>query len=320
MATAEYRVQLDIFSGPLDLLLYLVRRDEVDVEDVPISRVTEQYLEYVRLIESLDPDAAGEFLVMASTLLELKSRAVLPSPPIEPLDDADDPRAALVRQLLDYKRFKDAARALGSSADERRQRYVRKPADLPVELQGVDLEEAQVWDLLAAFGRVMTAIGRGPGLHEIRYDEHPIAFYAERILKRIDREGPTRFGNLFEGAADRGEFTGVFLALLELVRRSRVRCEQALLHGEIFVFALEGVDEALDAEDFERGFTYQRMVGDDEPEEAQGDAPEAPAPEGDAAAPPRPTVVLYADDVAEEDVPSAHSGPHETEERREQAE
>src|SRR5262245_57929502 len=116
---AEYRVQLDVFSGPLDLLLYLVRRDEVDVQDISLVRVTDHYLEYMHLLEQLGPNAAGDFLVMASTLIELKSRALLPTPPLDGENEEEEARVALVRQLLEYKRFKDAARALGSAADER---------------------------------------------------------------------------------------------------------------------------------------------------------------------------------------------------------
>jgi len=136
---SEYRVQLDVFTGPLDLLLYLIRRDEVDIYDIPIARITEQYLEYVRALEQLDPNAAGDFLVLAATLIELKSRALLPTPPLEAGDEAEDPRMPLVRQLLEYKRFRDAARALAASAEDRAKRYVRRPAELPKELQGVEL-------------------------------------------------------------------------------------------------------------------------------------------------------------------------------------
>lgn len=240
--TEEYRVQLDIFSGPLDLLLFLIRRDELDVEDIPIARVTEQYMDYVRLLEALDPDRAGEFLVLASTLVELKSRALLPTPPIEPLDDdEDDPRAQLVRELLEYKRFKDAAAALGHAADERAQRFVRKPVDLPKELQGVELEEAQVWDLLRAFKRVMEAVGKAPLTHDVRVDDTPLQEYAERIAEALER-APQRFTALLGAARDRAEIVGLFLALLELIRNRRVCAEQASAGEDIYLFALEPVD------------------------------------------------------------------------------
>jgi segregation and condensation protein A len=239
----DYRVQLDVFTGPLDLLLYLIRRDEVDILDIPIARITEQYVQHVHLLQQLDPNAAGDFLVLAATLLELKSRVLLPTPPLDDLEQSDDPRAPLVRQLLEYKRFKDAARALGCAADERAKKYVRKPADLPPELRGLELEEAQVWDLLAAFGRVMESIGRGPRQHEVRYDDVPIELHAAEVVAILEREGPTTFENLFEGAPERLHIIGRFLAILELIRAHRVRAEQAAQFGTIYVFLLEEVPE-----------------------------------------------------------------------------
>jgi segregation and condensation protein A len=238
----DYCVHLDVFTGPLDLLLYLIKRDELDIQDIPVARITEQYLEYVRLLEQVDPNAAGDFLVMASTLVEMKSRALLPSPPIESAEGTEDPRSVLVRQLLEYKRFKDAARALGTAAEDRAARFVRRPADLPPHLHGIELEEAQVWDLLAAFGKVMTAIGRGPGVHQIRYDELPIEKHAEYIVAFIESEGPTTFASLFDDLLDRATIVGRFLALLELIRRQRVRAEQDRLFGTIYLFLYEEVD------------------------------------------------------------------------------
>jgi segregation and condensation protein A len=237
-----YRVNLDVFTGPLDLLLYLIRRDEVDIQDIPIARVTEQYLDHIHLLEQLDPDGIADFLVMASTLVELKSRSLLPTAPVEAADD-DDPRAPLVRQLLEYKRFKDAANALGSAADDRARRYVRKPANLPRDLQGVELEEAQVWDLLSAFGQVMAAVGRGPGQHEVRYDDTPIELHVAEVVAILEREGPQTFQGLFDGQHTRMQIVGRFLALLELVRRHRIRAEQEKTFGTIYMFLLEEVTE-----------------------------------------------------------------------------
>ncbi|MBK8915740.1 MAG: segregation/condensation protein A [Phycisphaerales bacterium] len=251
--TDDYRVQLDVFSGPMDLLLYLIRRDEIDVQDISISRLTDQYIEYVHLLRSIDPNAVGEFLVMASTLIELKSRALLPTPPLEALDEADDPRAALVRQLLEYKRIRDAARALGSAAEDRAQRFVRRPAELPRELIGIELEEVGIWDLLSAFNSVMTAIGQGPGISEIRYDDTPIETYVNTLIETLEIGGPTRFDRLFTGRTERAEVIGLFLAMLELMRRQRIRAEQARGFGEIYLFLLEPVDAesatALNAEE-----------------------------------------------------------------------
>jgi segregation and condensation protein A len=243
---SDYRVQLDVFTGPLDLLLYLIRRDEVDIYDIPLTRVTEQYLNYLHMLDQLDPNVAGDFLVMAATLLELKSRALLPTPPLGGLDEGEDPRAPLVRQLLEYKRFKDAARSLGTAADERAKRYVRVPADLPKELQGVELEEAQVWDLLAAFTRVMTAIGKGPGEHAVSYQDTPIELYAGEIVALLEQEGPTTFQALFETRTERLELIGWFLALLELIRMHRIRADQEATFGTIYLFLLVEVAEAED--------------------------------------------------------------------------
>ena len=241
--STEYRVQLDIFSGPLDLLLFLLKRDELDIQDIPLVRITDQYLDYVRLLEQVDPNTAGDFLVMASTLIEMKSRALLPTPPLDGENEEEDARIALVRQLLEYKRFKDAARALGSAADERAKRYGRRPADLPPELRGVELEDVEVWDLLAAFGRMMTAIGRGPGVHEVRYDDTPVEVYAEEISRALAERGVLTFQALFENRLSRAEIVGLFLALLELIRKRRVRAEQERSFGTIYLFALEEIDE-----------------------------------------------------------------------------
>lgn len=238
----DYRVQLDVFAGPLDLLLYLIRRDELAIEDISITRVTEQYLDYVQMLERLDPNAAGEFLVLASTLIELKSRALLPSPPLDVADDEDDPRSALVRQLLEYKRFKDAARALGTAAAERAERFVRQPADLPTELRGVELEDVEVWDLLTAFDQVMRSIGRGPAQHKVRYDDTPIEDYAADILARLARSGPLPFHALFHDRRERDVIVGLFLALLELIRACQVRAEQDHSAAAIYLFLLVPVD------------------------------------------------------------------------------
>lgn len=248
----EYRVQLDVFSGPLDLLLYLIRRDEVDVQDISIVRIADQYLTHLRVLEKVDPNTAGEFLVMASTLIEMKSRALLPTPPLEGQDEEDDARVALVKQLLEYKRFKDAARALGSAADERAKRYTRKPADLPEELRGVEMEEVEVWDLLSAFGRVMAAIGQGPGIHQVRYDDTTIETVASEIVAALDRRGTLTFQELFVDRSSRAEIVGLFLALLELIRKRRVRAAQERVFGRIFLFAIEEVLDSNESDEMDQ--------------------------------------------------------------------
>ncbi len=152
----NYRVSLDVYAGPLDLLLYLIRRDELDIQDIPIARITTQYVQYVQMLQQIDPDAAGQFLVLAATLMEIKSRMLLPTPPEEVVEeDTLDPRADLVRQLLEYKRFKDAAGDLQNLADEFGRRFPRAPI-IP-DKDSMDLEDAEVWDLMAAFNKLDAA-------------------------------------------------------------------------------------------------------------------------------------------------------------------
>lgn len=239
----EYRVKLDVFSGPLDLLLYLIKRDELDIQDIALTQVTDQYLEYVKVLEALDPDGAGEFLVLASTLIEIKSRALLPAAPPEAWADDDDPRATLVKELLEYKRFKDAARELGSAAEERAKRYIRVPAELPKEMAGVELEDVAIWDLVSAFSKVMSSIGSGPRQHEVSYDDTPLEVWADEMIESIRSNSVTKFHDLFTGRRRRAEMIGMFLALLELMRNHRVRVEQEKNFGAMYLFLLEEVEE-----------------------------------------------------------------------------
>jgi len=234
----EYRVNLDVYSGPLDLLLYLIRREEVDVYDIPIARITEQYMQYVEMIRRLDPNLAGDFLVLAATLMEIKTRMLLPaSPPEEGAADglAIDPRAELVRQLLEYKAFKDAAEELRGSAEEWALRFRRSPPEPQTPAGEVDLEDVQVWDLLDAFDRLMAAIGQKANLHEVIYDDTPIEMHAVDILDRLRTEGAMAFRRIFEGIVNRSEIIGLFLALLELVRQRKVLCTQDRNFGEIHI-------------------------------------------------------------------------------------
>jgi len=237
---AEYRVQLDVYNGPLDLLLYLIRREEVDIYDIPIAHITDQYLSYVRLLEQLDPDAAAEFLVMAATLMEIKSRMLLPRPePEQDEQEVVDPRLELVRQLLEYKKFKDVASGLASAAQRQALRFPRPPTELPDQTSQVDLEEVQVWDLLAAFQRLLASIGQTRPSHEVVYDDTPVLLHAADILDRLQREGGSlTFDRIFEGRT-RAEMIGLFLALLELIRQQRVRAQQERTFGAILVVLLD---------------------------------------------------------------------------------
>jgi len=254
---AGYRVRLDAFEGPLDLLLFLIKREEVDVHDIAVSLVTEQYLEFLRVegregLARIDIDLAGEFLVMAATLMEIKSRMLMPTPPAAEGaghtrdQEQEDPRAELVRQLLEYKKYRDAADSLERRGDEWRQRFgaaaaaidneaLRAAADAAAE--ETELEDLDLLDLVEAFQKITETVNFDRlGEHQVTYDDTPLELHAEDILDRLRRDSQPRldglpgelvFASFFKGRA-RGEMVGLFLALLELCRRRAV----GFRHGE----------------------------------------------------------------------------------------
>jgi segregation and condensation protein A len=234
----NYRVSLEVYAGPLDLLLYLIRREEVDIYDIPIARITTQYCQYVEMLQQIDPDSVGAFLVLAATLMEIKSRMLLPTPPEEVAEeDVIDPRADLVRQLLEYKRFKDAAGDLAVRAEEFSRRFPRSPI-IP-DKDSLDLEDAEVWDLMAAFNRLMQQTGRTGYHHQVVCDDTPIANHALHIIEQLQKHGGcVEFATIFADMS-RAQCVGLFLALLELIRRARVRAEQDRPFGQIYVFLLD---------------------------------------------------------------------------------
>ena len=233
----DYRVQLEIYNGPLDLLLYLIRKEEVDICDIPIARIADQYLEYVQFLKELDPNLAGEFLVIASMLMELKSRMLLPQVQEEGQDgELLDPRSELVRQLLEYKRFKDAASQLADAAAEQSLRFPRVPVLPQIGADEIELEDIQIWDLVEAFGRLLAATLAGPPTHDVGQDETPLAVYQNHIIDRLQQEAALPFSRIFEGRTNRMELIALFLALLELMRQGIVQAEQDDLHSEIYIY------------------------------------------------------------------------------------
>jgi segregation and condensation protein A len=264
---SEYRVELEVYNGPLDLLLFLIRREEVDIHDIPISRITEQYLAYVDLLRQLDPEAVSEFLVMAATLTEIKSRTLLPRPPVEEgEEEVVDPRLELVRQLLLYKAFKDAARSLEHAAGEQAMRHPRSPASPAGAAEEMELENLELWDLFDAFNRLLEQIGRGEPYHEVAVDDTPMALHAADIVDSIERGGGSqRFEEIFLGRT-RGEMIGLFLALLELMRQRRVRASQDQPFGPILIYLLDAtpldeVEEASSGEAFAQAMDREALAG-----------------------------------------------------------
>ncbi len=229
---ADYRVNLDIFAGPLDLLLYLVRKEEVDIYDIPIAKITGQYIYYIEMLKSFDIDLAGDFLVMAATLMQIKSAMLLPKAEPEQLqaDDLADPRVELIRQLLEYKKFKDAANLLSDAADKQEERFQRPDSIIerlkPDAEPALDIEQVNIWDLLEAFDSIMKATGSIGDISHIK-DDTPIDLYQIEILHRLQTEGPMGFEQLFESGTNRFVMVGLFLALLELIRERLVWAEQS---------------------------------------------------------------------------------------------
>ncbi len=249
---AGYRVNLDIFAGPLDLLLYLVRKEEVDIYDIPIAGITDQYIRYIEMLESLDIDLAGDFLVMAATLMQIKSAMLLPKVESEQLraDDSADPRAELIQQLLEYKKFKDAANLLEAVAEEHKERFARPDTIIeqlkPDAEPEIDIEQVSVWDLLGAFDSICKATGTLPDISHIK-DDTPIDLYQIKVLHRLQTEGPMSFEHIFEPGANRIVMVGLFLALLELIREELVWAKQPKSSSSIYLRPLtdEPAEEAV---------------------------------------------------------------------------
>lgn len=235
----DYRVELEIYNGPMDLLLYLIRKEEVDIYNIPIAAITDQYLEHIQYLRQLDPNLAGEFLVVAATLMEIKSRMLLPQS-VEEDEEAEpfDPRNELVRQLLEYKRFKDAASWLADAVEEQSQKYPRVPVLTQVGGDELELEDLQLWDLVEAFGRLLQATLAGPTMHDVGEDDTPLALYQTDIVDRLQRDGPMSFSQIFEGRTQRIEMIGLFLALLELIREGLIQIEQDTekSFGDIYIY------------------------------------------------------------------------------------
>jgi segregation and condensation protein A len=244
----DFRVELDVFRGPLDLLLYLVRKHEVEITEIPIAPITEQFLEHLGVLQDMKVDDVGDFLEMASTLVEIKSRMLLPRQD-EIEDPLEDPRHDLVQRLLEYKKFKDAASLLEERGREWQQRFSRLANDLPV--RGRDpadepIREVELWDLVSAFGRILRESSAAQGAN-IRYDDTPIHVYMSQIFARVRERGRLGFSELLRPAMHRSTLIGLFLAVLELVRHHGVVVEQEELFEEIWLVPGEGSgDEPVD--------------------------------------------------------------------------
>jgi segregation and condensation protein A len=231
----DYKVKLEIFEGPLDLLLFLIKRDEIDIYDISIERITKQYLEYLQAFKELQIDVAGEFVVMAANLIYLKSRSLLPLDQQPPDEDAeeDDPRWDLIRQLIEYKKFKEAAAQLHVRALEQERIFTRDggaDSDLAAPLR---LGEVSIFQLINAFQNVIKRIEAREDLGEIFAERFTVSEKIDIILQRIANGASVRFSELFGDITSRVEIVVTFLALLELIRLKQVSATQRNLFDEI---------------------------------------------------------------------------------------
>jgi len=236
----DYKVRLEVFEGPLDLLLYLIKKDEVDIYDIPIELITRQYMEYLDLMRMLDLNIAGDFLVMAATLMMIKSRMLLPveeRPELEP--EEDDPRWELVRQLIEYKKFKDAAGTLQEWELQQGNMFARGAAEVVVEKEpGLGMEDVNIFDLIAAFNDAIKRV-KVDEIGELFAPTCTVADKIEAILNRISQDGHILFSGLFETMDSRHEVICTFLALLELIRLRQVDARQSGPFREIIMVRVE---------------------------------------------------------------------------------
>ncbi|MFM7412241.1 MAG: segregation and condensation protein A, partial [Planctomycetota bacterium] len=232
----NFKVSLDVFSGPLDLLLYLVKKHEVDVTEVPIAAITTEFVAYLDVLEDLAIDQVGEFVDLASVLPEIQARALVPRPE-ETEEPAELVREDLVRRLLEYKQYRDAATILEDRARQWELRFARQAVDEAASRSGpaeVAIADVHVWDLVGAMTRVMAKREkRRP--RQIVHDDTPIEQHAARIEGLVAERGRVAFTSLFDDDMPRSRIVGIFLAALELVRRGKLSTRQEKLFDEIWL-------------------------------------------------------------------------------------
>lgn len=230
-AEKQYQIKLDMFEGPLDLLLFLIKQEEVSIYDIPIARITAQYLDYVNAMQELDIAVAGEFLVMAATLIQIKSQMLLPRDPSLPEEEIDDPRKELVYQLLEHQKFKAAANVLHQRAVMEAGVFTR--AEMESDSSNPEIS-ATVFQLFEVFREVLN---RKKALTEIEIAREEISM-AEKISEiktRLKKSGEVKVREVFEQAKSKRECVIIFLAILELVKELRIRLKQKKTFGEIVI-------------------------------------------------------------------------------------
>jgi segregation and condensation protein A len=235
-----YRVELADFQGPMDLLLYLIQKDEIDIYDIPIAHITDRFVQHVEIIRMVSLDRAGEFIAMAATLLVIKMKLLMPvHGEVEEIDE-EDPRAELVRRLLEYKRFKEAAATLKRCEENRRRYFVRQSPYPFVEESEAEPElRLGMFDLLAALGGVLDRLEKRPD-HRVQREPFTVSEKITLIREAVAAKPTVRFEELFSSDAIKMEVVVTFIAILELVKRGELQFLQLESRGPIWVQASDG--------------------------------------------------------------------------------
>ena len=280
MVTREYTVKLEqVFNGPLDLLLHLVREQEVEIHEIEINRVIDGYLKYLKQLQEIDIELAADFLVMAATLMAIKSRSLLPSDDVN-LADELDPRDELIQRLIEYRHFKQASRELQERFDARSRIHEHAFVPAPDSGPTLDLSELSHWDLMAAFSRLM----RETLAHRqmvITSDERPLRFYVERLVHTMKTQRRLSLRSIVEDSGDDGALSksvmiGTFCALLELVKIGVVRAEQPSRDEDITIVLRDDLGDDLDSIVKLTEFDDEKQADEDAPPpEAQAAGPQA---------------------------------------------
>lgn len=241
---AEYKVQFEVFEGPLDLLLYLVKKEEVDIYEINLTKVATQFVEYIEMMRQFDLEVAGEFLVMAATLMYIKSRELLPveKQAVVEEEDEEDPRWELIRQLVEYRKYKDAAASLQNLEAEQEHIYNRQPPKPDLEPEPTPSgPEASIFELLGAVNKILKRFNekQGPPTREIFEDKWSVSEKIELLRDVIHRDRAVRFSQLFADTTSRAEVVVTFLALLELIRLHQLCAVQNDIFGEIEIQTYE---------------------------------------------------------------------------------
>lgn len=232
----SYKLRLDVFEGPLDLLLYLIKKNDIDITNIPIAKVTEQYMEYIEMMKMLDLDVVGDFLVMAATLMHIKSKMLLPPDPSEIEEEELDPRDELVRRLQEYKKFKEIAETLQQKELERKDLFRRAIDEEELKQIKEDATEiyfeANLFDLINAFSQALKRVPEDI-LHEIIREEFTVEKKIHDILHLLLEQSSIMLSDLFKKARSKTEVVVMFLSILELIRLKEIKVIQTENFGDI---------------------------------------------------------------------------------------